>query len=547
MRDITKRKAVFLYAKNFNADFCLIQETHSIDKDYNFWKSQWGEDLWMSHGSQRSAGTLILKHKFNGKILFTQADPLGHYTLMVFSHYNQLFLLGNVYGYNNAKENADLFEMLTSNIDALSERFSGMKIILGGDFNATINDSFDRWPNRNKENSTLIDFMNETGLTDVWRINNPNSKEFTWKNNSGSLQSRIDFWLVSESLPHTCCKADIIPTPLTDHKAIILNVNGPSNNMNKRTPAYWKLNNSLLLNESLNTVIKNKIDDYLKMAQREGAYGKYWELLKFELRKLLMQAGANIMKDRKKNENSLMTELISLSSVMPDDMSENQRAQLQTLQLKLDQLYISKAKGAFIRSRAKWMEEGEQNSSYFFKLEKHRQNRNGITRLSLNGTIVDNPKDIAEMCENFYKALYESKLSLPELEDFFDSLGENRKIGEVNKTICDSPITISEIKDAIKKLKLNKSPGVDGLTSEFYKLFSAELAPFLLNVSIESFNNEVLPPSLCQSLITLIPKPQKDVLLLDNWRPISLLTNDYKIIALCLANKLKQVLNDIID
>ncbi len=71
--------------------------------------------------------------------------------------------------------------------------------------------------------------------------------------------------------------------------------------------------------------------------------------------------------------------------------------------------------------------------------------------------------------------------------------------------------------------------------------------PFLLNVSIESINNEALPPTLSQGLITLIPKPQKDILRLDNWRTVSLLNNDYKIIAICLANKFKKVLNDIID
>lgn len=40
-----------------------------------------------------------------------------------------------------------------------------------------------------------------------------------------------------------------------------------------------------------------------------------------------------------------------------------------------------------------------------FKLEKQRQNKNGIAKLSLNGTIVNNPKDIAEICEQFYKVL----------------------------------------------------------------------------------------------------------------------------------------------
>lgn len=213
----------------------------------------------------------------------------------------------------------------------------------------------------------------------------------------------------------------------------------------------------------------------------------------------------------------------------------------------MDKLYINKAKGAFIRSKAKWLEEGEQNSSYFFKLEKQRQTRNGINKLSINGDIIDNHKDISKFCEHFYQNVYKSNFSLKHMEEFFKDINKVKSIGEPNRLICDSAITQKEIYDTISKLKLNKSPGTDGLTSEFYKAFSTQLAPFLLQVISESINKEQLPSSLCQGLITLIPKPQKDILILDNWRPITLLNNDYKIFALCLANKLKTVLHDVIE
>ncbi len=52
---------------------------------------------------------------------------------------------------------------------------------------------------------------------------------------------------------------------------------------------------------------------------------------------------------------------------------------------------------------------------------------------------------------------------------------------------------------------------------------------------------------MTQGVINLIPKPQKDHSQLENWRPISLLNNDYKILAMIFAKKIKCVLNDIID
>lgn len=79
---------------------------------------------------------------------------------------------------------------------------------------------------------------------------------------------------------------------------------------------------------------------------------------------------------------------------------------------------------------------------------------------------------------------------------------------------------------------MNKSPGIDGLSAEFYKCFLFDLAPFLLKGFSKSMENCSFPTTLTQGLTTLIPKPKKDPLLLDKWCPICLLNNDYKILYL---------------
>ncbi len=109
------------------------------------------------------------------------------------------------------------------------------------------------------------------------------------------------------------------------------------------------------------------------------------------------------------------------------------------------------------------------------------------------------------------------------------------------------PIPIKEIMDSINHLKNNKSPGTDGLIAELYKSFAQQMAPFLLLVFNESISNGQLPSSMNQGLITLIPKPKKDLLFIDNWRPICLLNNDYKILAAIFAERIKTVLDSIID
>lgn len=60
-------------------------------------------------------------------------------------------------------------------------------------------------------------------------------------------------------------------------------------------------------------------------------------------------------------------------------------------------------------------------------------------------------------------------------------------------------------------------------------------------------SNGQLPSSMNQGLITLIPKSKKDLLFIDNWRPICLLNNEYKILATIFAKRLKTILDSIID
>lgn len=123
------------------------------------------------------------------------------------------------------------------------------------------------------------------------------------------------------------------------------------------------------------------------------------------------------------------------------------------------------------------------------------------------------------------------------------SLTDTKSIDTDLKESCDKPLTLQEVISAIDHLKLNKSPGIDGITSECYKTFSKQLAPFLLGLFSECINNESLPPTLTQGLIVLIPKPKKNLLLM---HPISLL-NDYKIFAKIFATRIKLVLDYIID
>ena len=113
------------------------------------------------------------------------------------------------------------------------------------------------------------------------------------------------------------------------------------------------------------------------------------------------------------------------------------------------------------------------------------------------------------------------------------------------RDLCQGLITLTECENAVNRMKLNKSPGEDGLPVEFYTLFWAEIGTFLVEMYNECFENNMLPTSMRKSLVTLIHK-KEDKTKIDNYRPISIINTDYRIFAFILANRLQNVINDIV-
>ncbi len=199
----------------------------------------------------------------------------------------------NIYGFNSSANNITLLDGITLCINNLKLKYPSAFILIGGDFSEAPDLVGDRFPPRNVSNSVnpLIGKLCQSlNLIDAHGYLNTDTQMYTSFKSDFSQKSRIDLWLISDSLISFLVSEEISPSPLTDHAVIEINLSdAKSKQRRKVNPGYWKLNCSYLLSDSYCQEIK-KIAENVKSQTNISAISK-WELFKYECRKFSVKFG----------------------------------------------------------------------------------------------------------------------------------------------------------------------------------------------------------------------------------------------------------------
>ncbi|KAJ3582861.1 hypothetical protein NHX12_000164, partial [Muraenolepis orangiensis] len=203
-----------------------------------------------------------------------------------------------------------------------------------------------------------------------------------------------------------------------------------------------------------------------------------------------------------------------------------------------DLLGIS-AQGALVRSRFRNISEMDASSRFFFGLER----KNGQKRLihsmrSDTGQILSESTDIRRHAVGFYSSLFQSELGEEQevSHGFYEGLP---KVEQESSAELEADVSLDELHTALQSMENGKAPGIDGLPVEFYKTMWSVMGEDLLMVLRDSLTGGQLPLSCRRAVLTLLPK-KGDLMEIKNWRPVSLLCTEYKLLSKVLATRLRE-------
>ena len=311
--------------------------------------------------------------------------------------------------------------------------------------------------------TVINNIIDAYSLTGIRRDMHPNLMQYTWHSHQKQpIFCRLGYFLISENLRNSIVSSRYDIGYKSDYSIVSLYID--LINLT-RGPGYFKLNNSLVLNEDNQVIIKNSIAKIAEINKGANPNTK-WELIKGTVRNETINYAKYEKKETNNQEKTLTNEMTQLQKEQKDANRINLlKNKLDEKSNTLDKNTETKLNGLFMRSKANIVEYDEKKAS----LDKNRSETILISRLSNNNSISTKQREITTEIHFSIKNLYNKRQQNNSKYKFFDE--SINKISNIDRTKCEGLITGSECLSALKCMKNQKSPCSDGITVEFHKIF----------------------------------------------------------------------------
>ena len=524
LSDLLKRKKVFEWAKLIGIDILAVQETNCKNlNEGSAWARDWGGEAYWSFAIRFCSGVAILiNKKANLKVDKFESHHSGRLVTVNVSKGNFTCKIVCVYVHaTRGQEKIDFINMINKFVRGNSG------IILLGDFNLISNQKLDRnsrgWINKGGLN-VLEGVINPASLVDVYREKNPLGTQYTWHQAGGLAATRIDRVYVSKELLKDCGQITTHSNEYSDHGMVVMDFKIRDSIRGK---SYWKANVSvfrdIFFKEDLSMLWERGMEN-------QSIFDLNWWLdMKVEICNLIKIHSFRLNYVRKGRLIEMCKKFNSLLSEEPRPYKK-----IEDLGKEIDKFMESHLERIKRKVKISELNYGENIMSDLFKCEKRKASQKTMAQLeSDSGEVLTNKNDIIDCVSEFYRNLYAEIPSDPASSEYF--LKDRPKLSKEEQLSCEGAFTLEELAEAVKKSRGSTSPGVDGLPIEFYKSFLGLIGPKLILV----FNSIVRAGWLgedqnCAAIVLLCKKPEAAEKL-KNWRPISLLCNDLKLITKMLS------------
>ena len=282
-----KRTSVFKWAKDKKFDIIFLQECYCSPEIEQKWRMEWDGQIIFSHGSKHSKGVMVMFRKnLDVKLLDQKIDLNGRYIICKLELQGTLFSCVNLYAPNTMQNKQIFFNDISQAFEDLNI-LPNEKLIIAGDWNSIQDIEWDKKGGNLKAIETVTESMKELignfELIDIWRLMHPETKRYTYRQKNPIIQSRLDYFYITNEVQDYVYKTDIIPSVWSDHSCITIYIKHLTER--ERGNGHWKFNSSLLKDakytKDMEENLTKWINDFNVMENKHIA----WELLKYHIRK----------------------------------------------------------------------------------------------------------------------------------------------------------------------------------------------------------------------------------------------------------------------